>query len=302
VFALPSWVSDPFAEETAESPNEDDEAIVLGGRFRVETALKFSNRGGVYVAVDQETGNQVIAKEARPAVAMYKVDGRWEDAVAMLGREAQMLRRLAGCTGVPRLVGELRQWEHAFLVEEYMPGVTLEMFWASDRMLAMPFMNRDGALEEFLPAFRDIGLGLTRAVREIHARDVILADLSPRNVLIEPETMAVRLIDFEGAVHIDDTGFNAVTARLVTPGYCSARRTEDGRVRFEDDWYAVGALLLSGIVRLLGLEALLPSASASWIEEAGHVGFPRACLDVVTLFRQGEHQRAEEQLCALRGD
>ncbi|MER5640170.1 hypothetical protein ABT095_24895 [Kitasatospora sp. NPDC002227] len=79
--------------------------------YRVEQALHFSNAGGIYLARDPETGQQLVLKEARPYAGL---DQRGTDAVARLTHEAEMLRRLDGVLEVPRLLAELTSWEHRF--------------------------------------------------------------------------------------------------------------------------------------------------------------------------------------------
>lgn len=56
-FQLPSWVKDPFPE--ADSVDGSGlEMTLAGGRYRIISALSFSNTGGVYRGIDSELGGR----------------------------------------------------------------------------------------------------------------------------------------------------------------------------------------------------------------------------------------------------
>lgn len=65
-YTLPPWVKDPFDNETI-SPKEE---IILKERYKVISAIQFSNNGGIYNAYDLLENKEVIIKEARPYVSM----------------------------------------------------------------------------------------------------------------------------------------------------------------------------------------------------------------------------------------
>jgi hypothetical protein len=68
-YVPPTWARCPFPEPvgTAVSgTNNDKGGVLVGDRFLVREAIRHVNKGGVYRAVDTETGADVIIKEARP--------------------------------------------------------------------------------------------------------------------------------------------------------------------------------------------------------------------------------------------
>jgi hypothetical protein len=67
-FHLPHGMSDPFASEP-DAAETDAEGTLKQGRYLVQSVIGFSNPGGVYVALDRETGSKVLIKEARPLVS-----------------------------------------------------------------------------------------------------------------------------------------------------------------------------------------------------------------------------------------
>ncbi|NJO66111.1 MAG: hypothetical protein HC832_00315 [Leptolyngbyaceae cyanobacterium RM1_405_57] len=112
----PEWAKDPFLED---EQYVEPGLILDEGRFSLTSALSFSNRGGVYKGIDNHTGREVVLKEARPYVEIgnYRLE-----AVALLEKEYNILRCLASTGYFVQPVKFFRAWEHAFLVEEFMPG------------------------------------------------------------------------------------------------------------------------------------------------------------------------------------
>jgi hypothetical protein len=69
VFSRPSWTPWPFCDWA--QPERGSTSALLGGRFRVLEALRFSNTGGIYKAQDTADGDRtVILKEARPGTCL----------------------------------------------------------------------------------------------------------------------------------------------------------------------------------------------------------------------------------------
>lgn len=91
----PPWVVDPFEEANGEA----SEPTLKDGRYRIEGALAFSVTGGVYLALDQTTGDSVVIKEARPATG---VDENGTDAVDRLRKEYRLLQKLHHTGITPR--------------------------------------------------------------------------------------------------------------------------------------------------------------------------------------------------------
>ncbi|REE98909.1 class III lanthionine synthetase LanKC [Thermomonospora umbrina] len=197
VFAVPDWVTLPDclrphlaargATTTAELP------------YRIEAALHFSNGGGVYSGIDTRTGNSVILKEARPYAGLA-ADGA--DAVARLGRERDMLERLAGIDGVPDMLEYFTLGEHHFLVQEKIEGRTLNTFFAERHPLLDPELD-PGKVAGYTAWALRIHEGVERLIEEIHGRGVVYNDLHMFNIMVRPDD-SVALIDYEVAALATD--------------------------------------------------------------------------------------------------
>ncbi|CAM5643186.1 tRNA A-37 threonylcarbamoyl transferase component Bud32 OS=Streptomyces albaduncus OX=68172 GN=FHS32_003234 PE=4 SV=1 [Streptomyces griseoloalbus] len=96
VFRVPDWVEPPaFLRPHLKAR---DALTVAGLPYAIESALHFSNGGGVYLARDSRTGQRVVLKEARPHAGLA-ADGA--DAVTRLHRERRALESLSGLDCTP---------------------------------------------------------------------------------------------------------------------------------------------------------------------------------------------------------
>lgn len=184
-FSPPPWAELPFPggpgrPATAQSAKP----VLLADRFVVREAIRHSARGGVYRALDQRTGAEVIVKQARAHVAV-NVTG--EDARACLRREAANLTALTGlCT---ELVDLFEEDGHAFLVQSLVPGQALAS-WVTDRRAEPGFIP--------VPQVLALAEKLRALLDEVHRRGVVYQDFTPNNIMVTPEDRLV-LIDAEWA-------------------------------------------------------------------------------------------------------
>ena len=147
------------------------------------------------------------------------------------------------------------EFEHHVLAKLDVPGVitvldlerragrlalVLEDF-GGERLPIAP--GRGMTLERFFPLAR----GIVRALGEVHAKGVIHKDVNPRNVLMNPATGAVKLIDFSLASELVHEHADAVPCKDLegTLPYLSPEQT--GRMNrnldFRTDYYSLGVTL-----------------------------------------------------------
>jgi aminoglycoside phosphotransferase (APT) family kinase protein len=297
-FQLPPWVEDPFGgSETVEYEGTP----VLKKRYEVNSVIVFSNSGGVYRGTDLQNGREVVIKEARPLSHFWESDAGAVDAVALLEREYRVLQRLEPLGFAPEPIDFFTEWEHAFLVEGYVAGRTFQQFWANDAHILAPFVHRPGRIESFVPTFQRIASSLIDAVERIHGRGVILGDLSPNNVFVEMESLALGLIDFESA-HLsgDREEFALFTRTWGTAGYADvARRAAGTELSPADDFYALGMLLYSAVVPVQNFFALYEGARESFIEHFIALGVPVQVKDAIWALLEARVDDARAALAEL---
>uniref|UniRef100_UPI000D1C448B class III lanthionine synthetase LanKC n=1 Tax=Streptomyces viridosporus TaxID=67581 RepID=UPI000D1C448B len=241
VFRIPDWVTLPAFLR----PHLDARAAVTVTDlpYTIESALHFSNGGGVYLARDTRTGAQVVLKEARPHAGLA-ADGA--DAVTRLHRERRALELLSGLDCTPEVLDHLTVGDHHFLVLEHIDGKPLNTFFARRHPLieADPGEER---LAEYTDWALDVHARVERAVADVHARGVVFNDLHLFNIMIR-EDGSVALLDFEAAHHVDEPGRQTVA----NPGFVAP----PGRRGISVDRYALACLRLALFLPLTSLLAL----------------------------------------------
>ncbi|MBI4871468.1 MAG: protein kinase/lanthionine synthetase C family protein [Candidatus Riflebacteria bacterium] len=243
-FNPPPWARDPLGDQDDPEAEVGATIALKSGRYVVERALSFSSTGGVYVARDRKTDGPVLVKEARPHTG---ADGRG-DAVTFLEKEYRILRRLAGTRVAPAPLDLFREWEHTFLVEEYLEGQPLGSFLAGGSPL-LDLDRRPAAVRAWWGTVLRIWSGLVEIVTALHGRGIVFGDLSPNNVMVlDRDARDLRIIDFEGAW---ERGHDQPTL-LHTPGFASRRHALRGSVCPEDDLYSLGAMMLCTLFPING--------------------------------------------------
>ncbi|MDQ3675218.1 MAG: class III lanthionine synthetase LanKC [Actinomycetota bacterium] len=262
-FQVPPWLTLPGClVPHLEARNSTTVADLPYG---IQSALHFSNGGGLYEAVDTRTDERVVLKEARPHAGLAPDRS---DAVTRLGRERAMLEQLAGLGVVPELRDYFTLGDHHFLVQDFIEGETLNALLVERYPLVSP--PEETAVAEYTAWALDMCERVERAVATAHERGVVLGDLHPSNVMVQPEGTIV-LVDLEAASLVSE----ARGATVANPGFLGPA----GQVGVEVDDYALACLrvfMFLPLTTLLMLDPLKAGQFAAVIAETFPV--PRAFI------------------------
>lgn len=246
-FAPPDWAADPFPDELLQDP----ESVELNdGRYVVTNAFAFSNSGGVYLAKDRDSGTEVVIKEARADTA---VDRHGIDAVARLKKEFAILETLADCGVAPKPLEAFQDWEHYFIVEEFINGSDIRDVMLSQSPLLLSRPDSE-ASRRYYDVFSKLFRSFISALDQVHAHGIVLGDISANNLKIDPLTYGVRLIDFEGSCRV---GIDQPTL-LYTPGFRNPISGHDVPSDFKDDLYGLAAIMLYTMFPIAALSSIKP--------------------------------------------
>ena len=190
-YSLPEGITDIVALENANI------ASYLFTEYDVKHAIRFTNSGGAYVAVQRKTGEKVLIKEARPHTLL---DGCGHDAIYFREKETEILNELSSSGFVPRVVDTFYEEGHYFLVEEYIEGHTLFHFIVEKN----PILRLESAnkLSEYLLQILDYMEQISNFLFLLHEKGYVLHDLTPDNVMIS-EDNHIKIIDLEGCTPIE---------------------------------------------------------------------------------------------------
>ncbi|MDY1549576.1 class III lanthionine synthetase LanKC [Luteibacter sahnii] len=295
-YHLPSWVEEPFPMPAAPASSGGG---LLNGRYRVTSAIYFSNSGGVYKAEDLSSGTTVILKEARPHAGIRDAKHLQADGLACLRHEFSMMRRLAAVPHVVAPIDYFEAWEHEFLVEEYIELPTWRTYFATDGVILSPFSpgatNPAPFLQRMVPALADA----VSALRLVHAQGIVLGDLSSTNLLVDAEgERKVRIIDLESAC--DPTEALPWQEQWGTRGFRDQQRANGAR-RPEDDWFALSKCVLDAMVPIAHLPDIGIGELGELIDFAVRTnGLPEAFGHLVHAIRTNDQDTVDHRLSFLR--
>jgi serine/threonine protein kinase len=227
-YRQPSWTTDPFTG-MAGDPHQGTRDQVIGGRYRIVAGLYESARGNVFRGVDQRDGTSVVIKQARALVDEHDSSG---DVRLRLRNERRILTVLDGVSGVPRFIDHFRHGSDEFLVTtDAGPHNLVQDVVSNGRYLLAGHAEASG-----WRTLDALGRRLARIVLDVHARGVVLRDVSAKNVVVNGPD--VSLIDFGFASH------DGLHIPGGTPGFAPARQLRGDPPLDTDDLFALGMTLI----------------------------------------------------------
>lgn len=304
-FYMPPWVSDPFEFQHAAPTHNESNDPALQGRFEVESAFHFSNSGGVYKAKDRHNGQTIVLKEARPHCGLRSGGAKGRaDAQQALAREYEILCRLEDLGCAPKPILLFQEWEHLFLAQELIDCPTWQSYFAREDIFLGPFVKGWCQVESFLQVLPQVVRNAIEMLKSVHRSGVVLGDLSPNNIMVNPDDFTIRVIDVESASLGDqESAWNTYWA---TRGYGRSDRMSRAEVSPLDDWYALGKCVMSSIIALEGLtiaegneESLTDLELAQYLVDT--TGLPHLVIDVISALLKGDSDSALTFVEKLQG-
>jgi len=207
---------------------------VLGGRYRVLSAIGEGGMGQVFSAEHIEIGKKAAVKVLHPACSARP------DLVERFRLEA----RAASKIGHPGIVDvtDFGTTEDGlvYYIMEQLQGVDLAEVLAQERRI-----DPDRAVQ--------IAVQMCQALQAAHDAEIIHRDLKPENVFLQPRGAQgdlVKIIDFGLARSLEGTSQGRKGRRLTNPGtpigtpeYMAPEQADGKPADARSDLYAVGAIL-----------------------------------------------------------
>ncbi len=170
---------------------------------------------------------------------MLKADFLSESKKAQFRQKVEQLRVLRDPLVIAPISFDVTEGV-CFLTQDFFDGITLNQMLKKQCPLS-------------LPDFFRIACSLARAVDRIHDTGIIHGGLKPHNILLDPETLEVRLIDFISAIDVREVSHFIYDPSFIrdTLSYTSPEQTGriSHRVVFSSDLYSLGIVfyeLLTG--------------------------------------------------------
>ena len=210
---------------------------ILDGRYQITDVLATGGFGQTYLAIDMRRPGQpvCVVKQLRSIAKPELVP-----TVQRLFRaEAAILEKLGQHECIPRLLAYFEEDQEFYLVQEFIPGKTLDRELLTERPLAIAQVIR--LLTDVL-----------EILVFVHSQGVIHRDIKPANIMRRQPDQKLFLIDF-GTVKeirtVTDLDEPKLTMAVGTPAYMPVEQFH-GYPQLNSDIYALGVV---GIQAISGL-------------------------------------------------
>ncbi|WP_017711898.1 serine/threonine-protein kinase [Prochlorothrix hollandica] len=213
---------------------------ILGDRYRVVRVLGMGGFSETYTAQDLHRPGQPIC-----VIKQLKTHRQDPQVVHLVRRsfqiEATMLEKLGGHQQIPRLLAYFEEKEEFFLIQEYVPGISLLTEFVTQSQFSPSFVVT--LLADLLPV-----------LAFVHHHKVIHRDIKPSNIMRGADNGRLYLIDFGIAKAMTVQLLAAktespITVGLGTQGYMP-REQAAGHPVFSSDLYALGVVAIQALTGL----------------------------------------------------
>ncbi|MCC5639467.1 CHASE2 domain-containing serine/threonine-protein kinase [Nostoc sp. CHAB 5844] len=217
--------------------------LLLGGRYHITRVLGSGGFGRTYLAQDtQRPGNPTcVVKQLMPARRDTKF---LEVARRLFNTEAEILEALGKHPQIPALLAYFEDQQEFYLVEEYIPGHTL-----NEEIAPVQGAKNESFVIEMLK-------GVLEVLAFVHEHKVIHRDIKPHNIIRSNQDNRLVLIDF-GAVKLmhppTSEQTELATVAIGTRGYAPPEQFA-GHPRLSSDIYALGMMGIQAITGTLPQE------------------------------------------------
>lgn len=209
------------------------DGTVLKGVYQV-SYLTCGGMGAIYKAIDLETRNEYVIKEA------VSTDPTEKSRLMMsLSRERETLIRLYH-PGIIRCHDFFEEGESWYLVLEYFDGHTLEEAQDAVKpgfLSEMDVLNWSVQLAEIIDYMHNLN------------PPIIYRDLKPSNAMVN-HLGKIKLIDF-GIARVHKKGRRGDTEIIGTVGFCPPEQYGDGQTDHCSDIYSLGAMIHSLLTNIV---------------------------------------------------
>ena len=200
--------------------------LTLDGKYRAEALLGKGGFGRTLIAkivLDEDSSDEAtccVIKQIYPVPSSTR---------SVFQSEARRLEQLGKHPQIPRLLASVENDLGQFLVQEFAPGETLEVWVA-----------REGTREE--AEVRSLLCSLVSILQYVHSFKVIHRDIKPANVVrgSSANQDSLMLVDFGAAKWIGKTAAKTV---IGSAGYAAPEQSM-GQATFASDIYSLGLTCL----------------------------------------------------------
>lgn len=235
-FEVPSFVNDPLSYE------DDSRSKIINKTVFPEKIINTSSAGNTYLGKFQD--KNVVIKEARNLVISSKGYAKQD-----LIREIRTIRALKKAGYVPKIIQVFDEFNNNYVVEEKLPGTTLDNWAAKD-------------YREISKQLSKIFYMIIDVVNDLHNNGIVLQDISASNFMIDEvddDIKQVYICDLGSSHAIDEIW--SVDEGATVRFYDSLSKDLDPK---EQDFHKIGYLFMSMIFPFNNFLVSDPTGNRTW--------------------------------------
>ncbi len=197
---------------------------MLFSEYEILEKIAETSRATIYKAHHKKNADGCLAIKTLKAVSMSEYKQ---------AQFAQRMERLKVLTHPLLITPDSINVEEqvCFIIQNYYGGVSLDKLTKTQAEMS-------------LSAFLTIACGLASALDKVHQAGIIHGGVKPNNILVEPDSLDIRLIDFISTMDVRDVSLFIYDRQFVrgTLPYTSPEQTGriNHRVSFPSDLYSLG--------------------------------------------------------------
>ncbi len=201
----------------------------LAHRYRIENLMGQGGFGKVFLAHDEHLpGDPIcVVKQLNP----LHTDAL-ETAKRLFNLEAETLYRLGEHPQIPRLLAHIEEQGQLYLVQEYIPGRSLE-----DELAQGPL-----SVDQVIHCLQE----LLTVLSAVHLQNVIHRDIKPSNILHRQGSDQLVLIDFGAVKALQTSPSPDLTVAIGSLGYMAPEQ-QASHPCFGSDVYSLGMVMLQAL-------------------------------------------------------
>jgi len=252
----------PYCKGSQDPKDQPENALkkntILHGRYLVGNVVGQGGFGITYVGYDLVLEMKVAVKEYFPTGPArrshtypnqiqwsYGDDDKklWAEGIERFLKEARKMARLDSVSAIVRVRDAFRENQTAYIVMDFVEGVTLKKYLADE---GKPMQWQE---------CRRLMVPLMESLAVIHGQGFIHRDISPDNIMVQPDG-TVRLLDLGAAVDIQANGGQASMAVVRKNFSAPEQYLETESLGSWTDVYAMGATIYYCLTGKLVPEAM----------------------------------------------
>ena len=211
------------------------------GKYKITGQVYSSSNSILYAAADTESNNTpVIIKTINPSLYSNEIK------LAKLRNEYKLLLQL-NSELVVRALDYVHHEGSEYLVMESGGGKSLSYYINAHKITAQNFFT--------------LAIQIVRGLEDIHSQGIVHKDINPANIICNPETGSVKIIDFGNSSEFShekpqEIGLNAGTLKYISP---EQTQRVSRSIDFRTDFYSLGITFYEMLCGRLPFESDSPT-------------------------------------------